>query len=333
MVADQTTRLGTATLNSALPPIMHCLLFCSHALLVAVLLTTSSICQLSRQRTRRKFELGWTESSTYLPTLTNKEIGTIFSALQPSPPWFPYSTSIVGPVSRRLRVLSLAELHPQQQSRHFHRQRHSPYWRRSPRRTISLYYSSMHMRNDYGRIRHAPFVLRLSARRMPRNCVINDFVRCGLSAACIPSMLEPSDLDRGVGKRPDAITVYPYSCGRCLIYGLFVRQHHCILDPNTSRARSWVGRRRCNVSFVTTSITMANSGDRTDPWCTPTFTSNSSDKCFQTFTFVYTPLYRLITALTNASGIPFFLIAHFITFHGPIAHRCMMKRPDRSTLG
>ena len=33
--------------------------------------------------------------STYLPTLTSKEIGTIFSALPPSPLWFPYSTSIV----------------------------------------------------------------------------------------------------------------------------------------------------------------------------------------------------------------------------------------------
>ena len=55
-----------------------------------------------------RFGLGWTEISSYLPTLISKEIGTIFSALQPSPPWFPYSTSIVWHVSRRLRVLSLA---------------------------------------------------------------------------------------------------------------------------------------------------------------------------------------------------------------------------------
>ena len=31
-------------------------------------------------------------------------------------------------------------------------------------------------------------------------------------------MLEPSGLDRGDGKRPDGITVYPYSRGRCLIW-------------------------------------------------------------------------------------------------------------------
>ena len=31
-------------------------------------------------------------------------------------------------------------------------------------------------------------------------------------------MLEPSGLDRGDGKRPDGITAYPYSRGRCLIW-------------------------------------------------------------------------------------------------------------------
>ena len=55
-----------------------------------------------------RFGLGWTKISSHLPTLIIKDVGTIFSALQPSPPWFPYSTSIVWHVSRRLRVLSLA---------------------------------------------------------------------------------------------------------------------------------------------------------------------------------------------------------------------------------
>ena len=31
-------------------------------------------------------------------------------------------------------------------------------------------------------------------------------------------MLEPSGLDRGDSKRPDGLTVYPYSRGRCLIW-------------------------------------------------------------------------------------------------------------------
>ena len=55
-----------------------------------------------------RFGLGWTKISSYLLTLISKEDGTIFSALLPSPPWFPYSSSIVWHVSRRLRVLSLA---------------------------------------------------------------------------------------------------------------------------------------------------------------------------------------------------------------------------------
>ena len=75
---------------------------------VSVWLTTSSASQRTNKRTTMRFGLGWTKISSYLPTLISKEIGTIFSALQPSPPWFPYSTSIVWHVSRRLRVLSQA---------------------------------------------------------------------------------------------------------------------------------------------------------------------------------------------------------------------------------
>ena len=38
------------------------------------------------------------------------------------------------------------------------------------------------------------------------------------SRQLIPSVREPSGLDRGDGKRPDGITVYPKSRGRCLIW-------------------------------------------------------------------------------------------------------------------
>ena len=60
-----------------------------------------------------------------------------------------------------------------------------------------------------------PLSCRFSAGRIPRYSALNDVVRRGLSAAGIPSMLEPSGLDRSDGKRPDGITVY--SRGRCLI--------------------------------------------------------------------------------------------------------------------
>ena len=51
-----------------------------------------------------------------------------------------------------------------------------------------------------------------SPGRISRNSALNGIVQRGLSASGIPS-----GLDRGDGKRPDGITVYPYSRGRCLI--------------------------------------------------------------------------------------------------------------------
>ena len=48
-----------------------------------------------------------------------------------------------------------------------------------------------------------PLSCRFSAGRIPRHSALNDIVRRGLSAAGIPSMLEPSGLDLGDGKRPD----------------------------------------------------------------------------------------------------------------------------------
>ena len=71
------------------------------------------------------------------------------------------------------------------------------------------------MWNDGGRIRYAPFVVPLQRRSHSSPFRPN---RRGLSAAGIPSMHEPSGLDRGDGKRPDGITVYPYSRDRCLIW-------------------------------------------------------------------------------------------------------------------
>ena len=57
-----------------------------------------------------------------------------------------------------------------------------------------------------------------------------------------------------------------------------------------------------------------------DPWCTPTFTSNSSDNYTPAMTLVFAPSYKLITALTITSGIPFFLIAHSTTFLGTLSN-------------
>ena len=61
-----------------------------------------------------------------------------------------------------------------------------------------------------------PLSCRFCAGCIPRHSALSDVVQSGRSAAEIPSMLEPSGLDRGDGKRTDGITVYPYSRGRCL---------------------------------------------------------------------------------------------------------------------
>ena len=39
-----------------------------------------------------------------------------------------------------------------------------------------------------------------------------------LSAAGIPSVLEPVGLDRGDGRRPDGLTTFPFSSGKCLAW-------------------------------------------------------------------------------------------------------------------
>ena len=39
-----------------------------------------------------------------------------------------------------------------------------------------------------------------------------------LAAAGVPSWLEPIGLDRGDGRRPDGVTVFPYHRGKCLTW-------------------------------------------------------------------------------------------------------------------
>ena len=57
-----------------------------------------------------------------------------------------------------------------------------------------------------------------SAGRLPRHAHLNDVVKRALAAAGVPSWLEPVGLDRGDGRRPDGVTVFPYSRGKCLTW-------------------------------------------------------------------------------------------------------------------
>ena len=46
---------------------------------------------------------------------------------------------------------------------------------------------------------------------------INHLIHCALSAAKIPSELEPSWIYRIDGKRPDGIAMVPWECGKLLV--------------------------------------------------------------------------------------------------------------------
>merc|ERR1711895_113593 len=57
-----------------------------------------------------------------------------------------------------------------------------------------------------------------NAGRLPRHASLNDVVKRALAAANMPSWLEPVGLDRGDGRRPDGLTVFPFSGGRSLCW-------------------------------------------------------------------------------------------------------------------
>jgi len=57
-----------------------------------------------------------------------------------------------------------------------------------------------------------------SAGRFSRHGVLNDILKRGLSSAGYPSILEPPGLIREDGKRPDGLTLVPWSQGRSLVW-------------------------------------------------------------------------------------------------------------------
>ena len=50
------------------------------------------------------------------------------------------------------------------------------------------------------------------------NTALNDIIKRALSSAGFNAVIEPIGLDRGDGKRPDGMTVFPFSMGKCLIW-------------------------------------------------------------------------------------------------------------------
>ena len=68
------------------------------------------------------------------------------------------------------------------------------------------------------RLGHHALSCSKSAGRFPRHGELNDLVKRSLAASGIPSVLEPTGLDRGDGKRPDGLTTFPFKGGKCLAW-------------------------------------------------------------------------------------------------------------------
>ena len=63
-----------------------------------------------------------------------------------------------------------------------------------------------------------PLSCRFSAGCLLRHSALNDIIKRALSSAGFNAVFEPVGLDRGDGKRPDGMTVFPFSRGKCLIW-------------------------------------------------------------------------------------------------------------------
>ena len=63
-----------------------------------------------------------------------------------------------------------------------------------------------------------PLSCRFSDGRLPRHSALNDIIKRAFSSAAFNADLEPVGLDRVDGKRPDGMTVFPFSIGKCLIW-------------------------------------------------------------------------------------------------------------------
>ena len=63
-----------------------------------------------------------------------------------------------------------------------------------------------------------PLSCHFSAGHLPRHSALNDIIKRALSSAGFNAVLEPVGLDRGDGKHPDCMTMFPFSRGKCLIW-------------------------------------------------------------------------------------------------------------------
>ena len=73
-----------------------------------------------------------------------------------------------------------------------------------------------------------PLSCRYSSGRFPRHQALNDIVQRALSSSGVPSTLEPTGLNRGDGKRPDGMTLFPYKREKCLVWDATVADTYAL---------------------------------------------------------------------------------------------------------
>lgn len=61
-----------------------------------------------------------------------------------------------------------------------------------------------------------------SAGRFARHTALNDIIKRALASAHVTSILEPTGLCRDDGKRPDGVTIAPWSVGQCMVWDVTV---------------------------------------------------------------------------------------------------------------
>ena len=71
---------------------------------------------------------------------------------------------------------------------------------------------------DFDSLGHHGLSCKFNSGRLARHANLNDVVKRALAAANMPSWLEPVGLDRSDGRRPDGLTVFPFSSGRSLCW-------------------------------------------------------------------------------------------------------------------
>jgi hypothetical protein len=71
---------------------------------------------------------------------------------------------------------------------------------------------------DVDRLGHHGLCCQKSAGRFSRHATLNDIIRRSLATINVPALLEPPGIVRDDGKRPDGVSLVPWSLGRMLVW-------------------------------------------------------------------------------------------------------------------